>query len=138
MGPARCFPDPVFQAEWTGCTSHQESHYDGFHLDPSSVRKGHLHFARVIRVPTWVVSCCPHGYAVNGELVGDLVGDLQSVLLVSFSEALAYLALPLFCCVVEPKPPGHWGRTSPLSHFLFSPPLPSLGSWGCSSSWVRR
>lgn len=85
MGPDWCYPDPVFQAEWTSCTSCQESHWDGFHPGSSNVRKSHLHSARVIHVPTQMASCCPHGDAVNGELVGDLVGDLQGVLLVSFS-----------------------------------------------------
>lgn len=28
-----------------------------------------------------------------------------------FPEALTYPGLPLFCCMVETKSPGHWGRT---------------------------
>lgn len=62
-------------------------------------------------------------------------------------EALLYLGLHLLCRTVETESAGrrgqNWGAsTRPLSassrFFPFSPPPPSPGRWGCSSSWVRR
>lgn len=80
------------------------------------------------------------------------MGDLEGISLVSSPvapspEALGYLGLHLLCCTVEAESVGRWGQsrgasTDPLSarsHFFpFSPPPPSPGRWGCSSSRVRR
>lgn len=126
MGPDLCFSDLMFQAEWTGCTSCQESHWDGFHPDPSSVRKGHLHFARVIHVPTWVASCCPHGDAVMGRWWVIFWGFFRVSCWCPFPEALAYLGSPLVVCMVEAKSPGHWGRTRHEHQSL--EPLPIFSS----------
>lgn len=116
----------------SGLAARQECHWGGFHLGPSSVRKSHLHFARGIPVPTLVASCCPHGDAVNGELVGDLWGSSGCAVGVLF---LRHILDRLFYrCMVEAKSSGHWDRTrrehQSLESFCFESlePLPIFSS----------
>lgn len=125
---------------------HHSSHWGGFHPGSSSVRKSHLHSARAIHVSTRVTSCCPHGDAVNGELVGDLLGGSSGcpvgVLFLRHWHTLDCLCFVAWWKVglqdVGAEPGVSTSPLSPSSHFPFSPPLPSPGCWGCSSSRVRR